>query len=369
MFFHIFKYKVKIMMADRSGLFWLILFPILMSTLFYLAFSNLLNGEAFQKIDVAIINEASNPRFTQMLDESEICNITKTTEESAKKLLDEGKVSGIIDVKGEPNLTISDNGINQSILKTVLDSYQQVTATINGVVEQNPEILKTNFLNELNVRHQFTKEKSIGTSTNAVVIFFYALIAMSTLMGGTQAISDIEMTQADQTASAARLNVAPTHKLKVLVSTLSATILFHFLCVLLSIAYMAFVLKLDFSSSIGYIILLTFVGSFTGIMLGAMISSFIKKQGTKVAIIIGVTNFGSFLAGMMSVEVKYWVQETIPILAYINPLNLVTDGLYSLYYYGVNERYFINLALLFAFGVLGCAVTYFKVRGQKYASI
>ncbi|WMJ24146.1 ABC transporter permease [Paludicola sp. MB14-C6] len=369
MFFHIFKYRLLMMLRDKQNLFWLILFPIIMSTFFYMAFTNVLAGETFQKINVAIVNETDNQDFVKMLKETDLCNITSTNQEAATKMLNEGKVSGVIDVKGNMQLAVTQNGINQSILKNVLDAYNQVTATINGVIEKNPEVLKTNFLKEINVREPYTQNKPIGTATNTTVIFFYALIAMSSLMGGTQAIVDIEMLQADQTATAARVNVAPTHKLKALTSSLSCTVLFHFAFVLLSLVFMKFVLGLDFGKGMGYIILLVFVGCFTGVMLGAMMSVFIKKTGFKVGVIVSFTMLGSFLAGMMAVNIKYWVQQTMPILSYINPLNLVTDGLYSLYYYGINERYFINLAILVVFGVLGCGVTYFKVRRQKYASL
>lgn len=369
MFFHIFKYRLLLTLRDKMGLFWSILFPIILSTFFFMAFTNILNGETFQTIDVAVINETEDTQFVPMLESTNLCNITITDADNAQKLLDEGKISGIINLKKPIRLSITQNGINQSILKNVIDAYQQTISTVNHVVEQNPEALKTDFLKNLNEHQTYTKEKPIGTATNTTVIFFYALISMTAIIGGTQAIFDIEMTQADQSATAARVNVAPTHKLKALVASLSCSILTNFAFSLLTLAYMGLILKIEFGKGLGYIILLMFVGCFTGVMLGAMCSSFIKKTGIKIGVIVSYTELGSFLAGLMAVNMKYWVQSKAPLLAYINPVNLITDGFYSLYYYGLNQRYFINLFLLVALGVLSCFITYFKVRGKKYANI
>lgn len=370
MFFQIFRSRITMIIHDRAGLFWTAIFPILMATLFYLAFSNLTSGESFKKIDVAVTNTNSNPTFIEMLNETELFNVKKCDEPQAKKLLDEGKVSGIIHIDNELTLSVTQNGINQSILKNVLDSYQRVSSTLSSIIEKNPEVLKTNFMNDLNVNQTFVKEKPIGDNTNIVVIYFYSLIAMACLVGATHAVIDIELIQANQSPTAARLNVAPTHKLKAFVASISATILLHFASVLVSIAYINFVLKIDLMTNIGWIILLVAVGCFAGIMFGAMIGSFTQKStNIKMVIIIVIVMVGCFLAGMMDVNMAYLIKTHAPIVAYVNPANLITDALYSLYYYGVNQRYFINFGILFVFGVVCCTVTYFKVRRQKYASI
>ena len=58
-----------------------------------------------------------------------------------------------------------------------------------------------------------------------------------------------------------------------------------------------------------------------------------KNEGMKMSILISVTMLLSFLSGMMVLKMKYIIAENVPILAKINPVNMVTDGLYSLYYY------------------------------------
>lgn len=78
---------------------------------------------------------------------------------------------------------------------------------------------------------------------------------------------------------------------------------------------------------------------------------------------------GSFLAGMMYQNMKYIVSQNVPLLSYLNPVNLLTDAFYSLYYYDSLDRYFLNIAILSIFAIIFCAGTYLIVRRRKYASL
>jgi len=82
-----------------------------------------------------------------------------------------------------------------------------------------------------------------------------------------------------------------------------------------------------------------------------------------------VTMCGSFLAGMMYAQMKYIVYDKAPILAYLNPVNLITDSFYSLYYFTDMGRYFLNLAILMVMTVLFGLGTYYVLRRRRYASI
>jgi ABC-2 type transport system permease protein len=78
---------------------------------------------------------------------------------------------------------------------------------------------------------------------------------------------------------------------------------------------------------------------------------------------------GSFLAGMMVGEMKYIVAQNLPALSYINPINLLTDALYSLYYYDSLSRYFTNMAILAAYILIFGLGTHLIVRRRKYARL
>jgi len=134
--------------------------------------------------------------------------------------------------------------------------------------------------------------------------------------------------------------------------------------------FMTYVLKIDFGNRVGYIVLTTFMGSLTGLTFGSFVSALVKKsENLKVAIALSVTMTGSFLAGMMYAGMKYVVISKAPILAYINPVNLITDAFYTLYYYADLNRYFLNIFLLFVMSVVFSIGTYMILRRRRYASI
>jgi ABC-2 type transport system permease protein len=176
--------------------------------------------------------------------------------------------------------------------------------------------------------------------------------------------------QADISALAARINISPQHKLKAFLSSLTASYLIHFSELILLLLFLRYVLQIDFGAKSGYVVLTTALGSLAGIAYGAFISALVKKsENMKVAILIGTTMFGSFLAGMMIQDIKYLVSQKFPLLAYVNPINLLTDAFYSLYYYDTFSRYFLNITILGGMTIAFCLGTYVIVRRRKYASL
>lgn len=371
MFFHIYKYQLKLRLKDKIGTFWSLAFPIVLAILFNIAFSNMMEGEKFQKISIAVVSEfEETTNFHKALTDSQLFSIKMAGKSEADSLLTSNKIDGYITEGDEISITVAKSGINQSILKEFVDTYKQRSSTIENIVEKNPQVLETSFISDMTTMKTYTQEKPLGNSTDMTVIFFYTLIAMVALLGANFGCDDIINIQGNQSPRAARINVAPENKLKVFLPSLCATLTYHFTIVLMYILFVNKVLRVDFGAALGPVILLTFSGCFTGVAMGTMISSLTnRKQSFKTALILVITMTGSFLSGMMAVQVKYWVQKYAPIISYINPANLITDGLYSLYYYEGFNRYFLNLGILSTLGVIFIIVTYMVLRRQQYASI
>ncbi len=104
--------------------------------------------------------------------------------------------------------------------------------------------------------------------------------------------------------------------------------------------------------------------------MGTLIGSSIKKsEDFKTGMVTSFTMIFSFLAGMMVLDMKYIVAEKVPILAKINPVSMITDGLYSLYYYDNLNRYIYNVISLLIFSSVMVVVSYMFIRRKKYDSI
>ena len=93
------------------------------------------------------------------------------------------------------------------------------------------------------------------------------------------------------------------------------------------------------------------------------------NEGTKVGIIIAITMVFSFLSGMMGITMKYLIDKNVPIINQINPVNMITDGLYSLYYYDTYNRFIFNMISLGVFSGIMIFASGLVLRRQKYDSI
>lgn len=401
MFIHNFKYSLKTLFRNKMLIFWTFAFPIILGTLFHLAFSNISKSETFDAIDIAIVknddfesNEAYKTVFKQLSDESSedhMFNTKYVSEDEAKKLLEDDKIAGYMKLEGdEPKLTFVKNGINQTIFKYVVEEIAQKSNMINNIVEQE---IKTKMLSESmnaeentdisidtqaiiqkayeQVQNNEVKLKNTSNKNlDYMMIEFYTLIAMTCLYGGILGMVALNQNLANMTNQGKRISVSPIKKAKLLLSSLLAGYVTQLVGLALLFVYTVFVLKVDYGNNIGLIILLAMVGSFTGLTMGVAVASLFKaSDNAKTGILIGITMFGCFLAGMMGVTMKYVIDKNVPIINKLNPANMITDGFYSLYYYDTLDRYYFNIASLLIFAFALIVISFFSLRRQKYESI
>ena len=378
MFGHLFVNRLRCLIRNREKMFCTLMFPIVLAFFFKMAFGNLGSAEAFSPIRVVVVedsayqaNEAFRTTLTSLSDGDNPLLIPRTAPlAEAEQLLKDGEVSGLILVGTPVRLEVQTSGMNQNILKSVLDSYNQYNETLTALLRENPAEAQA-ILAVMADRASYTTEASATSAPmDPTVIYFFSLIAMACFYGGFFGSDEVTDIQADITARAARINVAPVHKLKTFLYSSAASLLIHMLETVLLVLFLRFVLGVSFGNRIGHILLTVVSGSLAGVSFGACISALVKKsEGIKVALLIGITMLGSALAGMMFSDVKYVIATKVPLLSWINPVNLLTDALYSLYFFDSTTRFYQNLGVLAVMTVLFCAVTYQSVRRTRYASL
>ena len=380
MFNHIFTTRIKCLLRDKQLVFWSLMFPIVLATLFKVAFSNIYASEAFKTIDIAVVSSnyyQENVGFKGAIDQvskegkDKLFNVNLTSEKNAEDLLKNSKIEGYIYLNPDVNLVVKSEGLNQTVIKTFLDDYKESASTIATIIATSPNANHADLIKDATTFKEYTKEISSSNGVpDTTLNYFYTLIAMACLYGGFSGVKEITDIQGDLSKRAARINMAPVHKMKMFIYSLCAAFLIQYTEILIVLGYLHFALKIDFGNQLSYILLLCFVGCSTGISLGTMISALIKKsEGLKIGVLIGITMIGSFLSGMMYANIKYLVDKSMPLLSYINPAALITDGFYTLYYYNNHQRFFINISILTLLTIVFCLTTYFIIRRQKYASI
>ena len=393
MFIHNFKYAFKTLFKNRMLIFWTFAFPIILGTLFNMAFSNIENREKLDIINIAIINnenfennEAFKKSFEELSDENNedrLFNTQYTTEEKAKELLDKGEIVGYMQLKEDkPILTFATSGINETILKYVTEEIEQTSDIIKNLSEteiqkqiasRNYNINYEEIYNEVIelAKEDNVKLKNISNSNlSYTMIEFYTLIAMTCLYGGMLSMVSINQTLANMSNKGKRIAVSPTKKGTIILSSLLASYIAQLIGVTILFVYTLFVLKVDYGDNTGLIILISMIGSFAGLTLGTFVGTLFKtNENAKTGILIAVTMLWCYLSGMMGITMKYVVDKNIPIINKINPASMITDGFYSLYYYDTLDRYWFNIISLLIFSLVLIAISFFSLRRQKYDSI
>lgn len=376
MFGHLFVNRLKILFRDKELIFWTLIFPLILATLFNLAFSKINETEKYTAVKIAVVVDEEyekNEQFKQTLEiaskgEERLFDLEKVSKQEAEEKLLKGEIKGYI--LGE-ELTVKEQGLEQTIIKQFLDVYHQKIATITSIAQLKQGKVDEELIADIVNRENYIEKTSYSKEDpNSVVNYFYTLIAMACLYGGFWGVKEIRDIQANQSWRGARINLAPVHKIKTILYNLAATFCINFLSILLLLIYLVFGLKIDFGNQMGYVLFTCFIGCILGISMGMFIGSILKKGETiKTAVLLAVTMTWSFLAGMMYIDMKYIIASNIPILGYLNPANLLTDALYALYYYDTLERYTLNMTILGVFCIVFLVGTYLAIRRQKYESI
>lgn len=368
--------RLKCLFRNRESIFWSALFPIFLSFVFSLVFSGFESAEQYTTINIAFVDATDQSYILDAAKEAKFCEdtdmfkIQEVSENEARNLLMEGEITGYIIDGEKPSVYIGGSGIEATILKSFVDNYLQAAKKISVVASVNPEKVQqiinetmksTDYINDTNVN---------GKKPNYTLIYYYALLSLACLCGCNFGITEISDIQADKSANGARINVAPVHKLKLLICNICAAITVQILCVLVAIAFMVNVLSIDFGTRALLVVLTCVLGSICGVTFGAMLRAVIKKNEKTVnAISNAVVLLLSFLTGLMNPEVKYMVADHIPFFAKINPANLITDSLYYLYYFDSLEKYWCNLICMVVVTLVFVTITYFVTRRRQYASI
>ena len=374
MFIHNFKYSLKTLLKDKTLIFWTFAFPIILGTFFHMAFKDIAKNDKLKAFDIAIINNdefnnniAYKTTFSYLsTGKNKLFNVKYTNKEEAKALLNDKKITGYLEIGKTPVITINSNGINETIFKYVVDEIEQINQIAYNLHDDSA-LYKT--INSVMTDDIKFNNKSKG-NIDMMIIEFYTLIAMTCLYGAMVSMTSINKTLPNMSSVGKRLSISPTNKIKVVISSLLSSYLIQIIGLILLYLYTIFVLNIDYGDHLGYIILLSLIGSLAGLSLGLFVATVFKgSENSKMGIILTISMAGVFFSGMMGVTMKYVIDKNIPLLNKINPANMITDGFYSLYYYSTFSRYFFNIISLLVFSFILIILSYNSLRRQQYDSI
>lgn len=248
----------------------------------------------------------------------------------------------------EFNLKIIENGVEQTIIKTFLDIAIQKKQVFTDILSGENGMMPENVAAIMNDSTEYIKDVSNRENEpDTSVVYFYSILGMACMYGSAIGCVSISNVLTGQSAVAKRNNVAPVSRMKLFLSGFIVDMVMNNAMILLILAFIHFILGVNFGDRYGFIILTSLVGATTGLSFGYLFGSLSNKSNNfKSSMLIAISMVGSFLAGMMGSSIKYLVKQKAYIVDRINPVNLITESYYKLYYYSSLDKYFENIIIL-----------------------
>lgn len=342
-------YQGRNFYRDKSFIFWSLLYPVIMAIFFYTAFSGIMDMD-FKNIEVGI--EEENP-IRPVFESIDILNINIIPEKDSIDKLNTGDIEGFID--NNLNLSVKESGINQTIIKEILDQIKQM-GELNVSFERFD--FETNYVIDRNQK------------ANSIIILFYSLIGMVSIYGVFPGIEIATTIQANLSNVAKRMNISPLRKGEFLFSGVIISLLLNIASNMLLLLFITYVLKIKLLIDIGPSALLIFVGNLFGITFGILVGVSNKlKLNAKIILSIAITLVLSFFSGMMNPEIKVMIDKSFPIIGKLNPISIITNNLYRINLLGNTNGLDIGIYTLLGWIAVLNLISYGFLRRKTYDSI
>lgn len=342
-------YQAKHNFRDKGFLFWSLLYPILMMTFFHIAFSGVMDFK-LEGVKVGIERENA---VKDTLASIEFMDTVETTEKAAEELLEKGEIDGFIDSK--LNITVSESGINQTIIKEVVDEIRQIGAL--GMPYESYDFT-VDYISDRDQR------------SNSLVVMFYSLIAMVAAYSVYPGLESVNLIQANLSDIGARVSISPLKKQSFLVAGAIVAMGLNIMSNALLLLFTKYFLRIELFYSLKYSLLLILMGNVFGVSLGMFIGASNRKSlNFKTAVCIATTLFLAALSGLFGPWIKLAVDTRLGIISRMNPISIVSNNLYRVNFLGNTDGLIEGVVLLGAYSALLILLSFAFLRRRRYDSI
>jgi len=347
----VFKYRLLTIIQKKQLVFWAMLFPILLVTSYYLIVSNMIEeGPAISDLNIGIVEETVNPYYSIsdiLKENNDDANIQVVDRNQAEALLKNNEIDAFVvtnfdETTGKSNYKLHAYSFNnpQWLAKFIFDSaksYENI-----GLRLRTPGMMaEKDFLNITTVGrtdiHMFSDFYTV-----------YAILAMGCFNAIITGLDEIEWHKANESPFATRLTISAIDRRKRFIYSGSAAFLVQLAIITVVVLYVLFVLGLGFlREDIFKILSLMYVGTISAFFTGTFLGSVLPfNRSIKNTIGVASNLVLAAMAGTMSVYPKMLVDSVAPWVNQINPLAILSDGLYALAYYDTYHAYYSFLAKL-----------------------
>lgn len=408
-----FLVNLKLHLREKTQLFWLFAFPIILATMFNGMFGNIAESFELHTLDVVVVEDtawkasygaqtlidglssdssASDTGGFAKVDSdggSKLVNATKVgSAAQAKRLLADGTVQGMLQVvDGRLKLSVSQStqssasdvmasssGLNISltVLGNIVDLYNRNTDVVTEIAKNNPTALMDSAVTaSIGSANGYTKEIQLTNfKPSGTARYYYALLGMAALMAMSFAINAVTMTQANLSALGIRRSVSPLPKLRQLLAGFLSSWLCSFLSLTVAMLYIRFGCRISLGgrewAAVGACLVASFAASAFGTLLGALPKIPTGAKHGLCTALACILSLFSGLYGQFAMQLSDQIAQQAPVLSLINPAQQITNLFYDILYYDNFKPFFTTAGILAAMSLVCLAVATVLLRRQRY---
>ena len=222
MFVRLFIYRLRVLLRNRSLLFWTFAFPVVLGLLFNLAFGNLDDIMALETSKVGIVStdETKAEQFKSVLkeikddDDEVVFKSKELSKKEAQAQLSDDEIAGYFEIDAETiELFVSKSGTQQTVLKELLNQYLQNTDKIETLMATGT--VQPQMLNQVLEQKSYVKDGNGTGNFNLKSFYFFTLVGMTVMYGFMWGLRNANDQQANQSPEGMRLCLIPRNKLLV----------------------------------------------------------------------------------------------------------------------------------------------------------
>lgn len=393
---------ITVSLRERTQLFWLFAFPLILASLFFGMFSGLRDNWSIEPQRFTVVQDAnwkrtaSAQRLIDTLDggtsSGRLITVSiSASRQAARSALDRHATVGYLYARdgGALAMVVSDTtasradgasstnsmAITLSVLNNVIDRYNQTLSAGEAIAASNPSLLAdANVVGALSSQGSFAKEVSLTNfKPDPFARYYYALLGMACLMSMTFALHAITLAQANLSALGARRTVSPLSKWRQLAAAFCASWLGASISLLVTLSFIRYVCGISVGGREPLAVVAVIIGSFVATSAGTLLGSIPRMpEGTKIGLSTLIATLGSLFAGLygdFAMRLNDTIQRTAPALHLINPVKQVSDLFYDMLYYDSLAPFMRTFGVLMTMSAVFLIGAVILLRRQRYDHI
>lgn len=241
--------------------------------------------------------------------------------------------------------------VNRAILESVATSYLQSEALIEELATHDPVALSdpTTIENALGLSVSVREVSLTHAQPDSMVRFYYALLGMASIFAAQLAGESVWRLQPTSSAAGARRTVSSTSRMRLLIPTIGACWAVSTTFLAIAFGYICLTAHINFSGREGLCLAGIAASSLLSCGIGALVGALPGRMGSdsRRGILTALTCLLSLFAGLYgepTMELADTVAHVFPAATWLNPVCLIRDLFYTVYYYDTLVPFSLRLA-------------------------